>query len=630
MGREQLGGKKVVCHIENDVLWLMQQPYLRQTKGIVSLWIAQSLQAFRQLCSLGLPVRHVPYAVDTASFRPRISGDTTADELRRRWQIPSDRFLIGNFMRDTLGSDLAQPKEQKGADVFLAICQALCKNGLPIHVLLAGPRRHWLRARLTELRIPFSFAGTLVETDDLDINILDKATLNQLYHLLDIYLVTSRWEGGPRPILEAAAARCRVISTPVGLAPDVLDPICIYLTISQCIDLISREIHHPFLASTLDQHYQRVQQSHTPEANIPCFREVYAEIHGVPRYQPTTSSQIAKGDQIPSRSRLAVDNVVRRLSRKLGWPLSPGKGLSISLWHEFVKPPYGGGNQFMLALREALVQLGVKIHDNRLGADIDVHLCNSTWFDVAKLTDFSRRNKLRMLHRIDGPIALYRGSDRDLDDQIFAINAQLGSATILQSGWSCERLCEMGYRPVNPVIIRNAVSSRFFHSIGRVPFDRQRKIRLIATSWSDNPRKGGSVYKWLEEHLDWRRFEFTFVGRTQEHFTIARHLPAVASAELAEILRQHDIYITASQRDPCSNALIEALACKLPALYLNDGGHPELVGQGGLPFTAKEEILPQLERLVEHYELFQSLIVTNSIESVARAYLEVAHQVMDA
>ena len=37
--------------------------------------------------------------------------------------------------------------------------------------------------------------------------------------------------------------------------------------------------------------------------------------------------------------------------------------------------------------------------------------------------------------------------------------------------------------------------------------------------------------------------------------------------------------------DPCSNALLEALACGLPAAYRDSGGHPELVGEGGLPFA---------------------------------------------
>jgi glycosyltransferase involved in cell wall biosynthesis len=95
---------------------------------------------------------------------------------------------------------------------------------------------------------------------------------------------------------------------------------------------------------------------------------------------------------------------------------------------------------------------------------------------------------------------------------------------------------------------------------------------------------------------------------------------------LAEILRNNDVYITASRNDPCSNALIEAMACGLPALYLNDGGHPELVGSGGLPFEDEEEILPQLETLVEQYESFQRLIAVPRMEDVADKYLTLVRE----
>ena len=50
-------------------------------------------------------------------------------------------------------------------------------------------------------------------------------------------------------------------------------------------------------------------------------------------------------------------------------------------------------------------------------------------------------------------------------------------------------------------------------------------------------------------------------------------LPPLA---LARVLRQHDVYLTASVNDPASNALLEALACGLPALYLRSGGHAEI------------------------------------------------------
>ena len=49
-------------------------------------------------------------------------------------------------------------------------------------------------------------------------------------------------------------------------------------------------------------------------------------------------------------------------------------------------------------------------------------------------------------------------------------------------------------------------------------------------------------------------------------------------------MRRNDVYLAPSRNDPCSNALLEALACGLPAVFRASGGHPELVGEAGVPF----------------------------------------------
>lgn len=132
--------------------------------------------------------------------------------------------------------------------------------------------------------------------------------------------------------------------------------------------------------------------------------------------------------------------------------------------------------------------------------------------------------------------------------------------------------------------------------------------------------------KWLDTHLDWDRFEYTFVGRVKEQFSNIRHVQPVPSKELAELLRQHDIYLALSMHEPCSNALLEALACGLPALYRDDGGNPELVSFGGLPFSGQEDILTQLDRLAEHLVSFQRLIWTKSMDEVASKYISLARR----
>jgi glycosyltransferase involved in cell wall biosynthesis len=92
---------------------------------------------------------------------------------------------------------------------------------------------------------------------------------------------------------------------------------------------------------------------------------------------------------------------------------------------------------------------------------------------------------------------------------------------------------------------------------------------------------------------------------------------------LAEELRCHDIYIAASRHDPCSMAVVEALACGLPVLYRDSGGHPELVGEAGCGFTHNEELLPALDRLVNEYEMRRALIRVTPLAEVADRYLAV-------
>jgi glycosyltransferase involved in cell wall biosynthesis len=148
---------------------------------------------------------------------------------------------------------------------------------------------------------------------------------------------------------------------------------------------------------------------------------------------------------------------------------------------------------------------------------------------------------------------------------------------------------------------------------------------VITTSWSDNPRKGSEVLTWLDRNLDFDAFEVTFSGRTQARFERIRVVGPLASAPLADLLRAQDVFLAPSRDDPCSNALLEGLACGLPAAFLRSGGHPELVGDGGLGFDEPEELPAVLARLRDELDERRSAIRTPSLADVADRYLEVLH-----
>ena len=140
--------------------------------------------------------------------------------------IPSDKFIVGSFQRDTEGSDLESPKLSKGPDRFCDYVEKLKKLGKDVHVLLGGWRRQYVINRLTEKGIPFTY--------------LEKPAIskvNLMYNACDLYVVGSRYEGGPQAILECAATKTPIVSTDVGIANEILHPKCV-------ID-IENTIHFP-------------------------------------------------------------------------------------------------------------------------------------------------------------------------------------------------------------------------------------------------------------------------------------------------------------------------------------------------------------------------------------------------
>jgi glycosyltransferase involved in cell wall biosynthesis len=317
-----------------------------------------------------------------------------------------------------------------------------------------------------------------------------------------------------------------------------------------------------------------------------------------------------------------VRALVRRGRTEADWLRSRRERADVAVFHEFRPPPYGGGNQFLLALVGELERRGLDVETNQLSGGTPSCLFNSFNFDFARLRRFAR-DGARMVHRVDGPIAVYRGFDDGSDLRILRINNDLADATVFQSQWSLDRHGQLGLDLREPVVIHNTVDPAIFHPPPkREPLDG-RQLRIVATSWSDNPRKGADILRWLDAHHDPAQVRLTFVGNTQIAFERIRRVAAVPSRELAEILRAHDVYLATSRDDPCSNALLEGLACGLPAAYLRSGGHPELVGDGGIGYDDAAELPHVFEQLRMELDERRAAIRLPVLAKVADRYLEV-------
>jgi hypothetical protein len=104
-----------------------------------------------------------------------------------------------------------------------------------------------------------------------------------------------------------------------------------------------------------------------------------------------------------SRGSLAAARASRRFRRS-----------DVAIFHEFHPPPYGGGNQFMIALAGELERRGLSVERNSISATARACLFNSYNFDFGRLESLAHEG-CRMVHRVDGPLSAYRGFDDGTD-----------------------------------------------------------------------------------------------------------------------------------------------------------------------------------------------------------------------
>ncbi|MBC8791946.1 MAG: hypothetical protein C6Y20_10085 [Tagaea sp. CACIAM 22H2] len=285
--------------------------------------------------------------------------------------------------------------------------------------------------------------------------------------------------------------------------------------------------------------------------------------------------------------------------------------------------PAAGGYQFLRTLRTALRR---QFRYAETPDDADAILFNSYQAIPAALAIRRRRPELAFIHRVDGPIRLYNRMDDPRDDLTSRANALLADGTIFQSEYSRASNADLGFVPENPTaIITNTADPDIFKPRkSEAPAER---LRIVATCMSTNPKKGFEEYAWLDRNLDFTRFEMTFVGKSPVLFQNIRMLPPQPPSGLAAVLREADVFVTASRKDPCSNSLCEALSVGLPAVAMRDGGHPEIVGAGGLLFDRIEEVPALLERMRTEYAALARAIVRPAAADIAQAYCEFAAQV---
>ncbi len=305
---------------------------------------------------------------------------------------------------------------------------------------------------------------------------------------------------------------------------------------------------------------------------------------------------------------------------------------SIHILCELRDGPWGGGNQFLKALRAHLRSVGAYSEDP---SKADVVLVNGHQWSSYLWQIFSLKrssHSVRLIHRVDGPMSIVRGGGESIlvDKAIIIFNKFFSDGTIFQSGWS-KNLCISGGMSQNKPyrIVLNASDPSIFYGPTKTSMSGK-KIKIISSSWSQNFRKGFDVLQYLDNNLDFSQYEFTFVGNTPVSFKNFRHIHPLTSQNLANELRCHDIFLQTSHLEACSNGLIEAMSCGLVPVARNNSSHPEIVGLSGVLYEGVNDVIEAIATASENRDIY--LLNKNkniNMNYVGCEYMNLAYEVIN-
>jgi len=298
--------------------------------------------------------------------------------------------------------------------------------------------------------------------------------------------------------------------------------------------------------------------------------------------------------------------------------------MKINIQYEFINGPYGGGNQFLKALKNEFIKQDV-YEEDLFKADIcliNSYPSNNLIFFINSIKNKIKNKNFKIFYRLDGLFYKNRLDEKQkkIDNicKYFANNFVDG--IIYQTEWIKTVQQEYGIdKNIKNDVIINAPDKHIFFK-KNIEFKNNEKIQLVSTCWAANERKGFKYYKWLDENLDFSKYEMTFIGNSPIEFKNIKKLDPLNTEELARQLEKKHIFISAAFDEPCSNSILEALHLGLPVIGHNSGGTPEIIKKGGELFFTEKELLEKIEKVVKDYNFYKNNINLPNIEEIAKKY----------
>lgn len=109
-----LADKYVISHVSHDLKNMFLQPAFCKFGHLIDLFIGLTTRAKKMMTECGFNCEMVQHVVDSDVFHPIESSDARLEDMRKKYGIPGDKYLIGSFQRDAEGGQAQGHSKEEG------------------------------------------------------------------------------------------------------------------------------------------------------------------------------------------------------------------------------------------------------------------------------------------------------------------------------------------------------------------------------------------------------------------------------------------------------------------------------------------------------------------------------------
>ncbi|MFA5210880.1 MAG: glycosyltransferase [Patescibacteria group bacterium] len=311
--------------------------------------------------------------------------------------------------------------------------------------------------------------------------------------------------------------------------------------------------------------------------------------------------------------------------------------MKICLNTKFIEGPFGGGMQFANFFYKKLKEKGFEVVNNLKDSDIDVIFHINPFPFLMESSSFSFLDAY--VYKLKNPktIIIQRVNECDERKNTNYINNLLYKTVkysdhiIYIASW-LEKLFSDKYKIMKDKsagVVLNGADNNIFNFKNKDFWNDGKKIKIVTHHWGADYNKGHFIYKKLDDLLNLdefkNNFEFTFIGNIPKNieYKNIKIIKPLSGNRLADELKKHDIYLTASLNEPAGMHHIEGALCGLPLLYINSGALPEYCNNFGLEFN-NDNFEKKLLEMKNNYNFWLEKIknYNNTAEKMVDNYIK--------